>query len=178
MRINHNSKTVDMERRDIEYILPAYVRQYLMYMQNEDPDCIVFPMLSSVPHPHKPGVSIPIQWVPELDQIAVEIAQDGSEVTEMTETEVAQLDKKDANEMSPAKKAFAPKPDRTPKIPEGGEIGPGSSLDGMGSRNPKADAQIRRDLLADKPIDEDAEVPFDKEVSRDKDGKPVVGDAE
>src|SRR3990172_4503607 len=67
-----------MERRDIDYILPQYIRSYLYYTKNQDPEEIVFPMFHSVRHPLKPTVMVPIRWVPELDILAQEIEADGS----------------------------------------------------------------------------------------------------
>jgi hypothetical protein len=95
VRINKESKSVDMEVRDINYILPQYIRSYLFYSKNEDPVEIVFPMFSSVPHPTKTGVRVPIRWVPELSEIAVEILKDGADVAEVTEEQIAKLDEKD-----------------------------------------------------------------------------------
>ena len=48
MRINQENKSLDMEARDLNYILPAYVRSYLFYSKNEMPAKIIFPMLASV----------------------------------------------------------------------------------------------------------------------------------
>ena len=44
MIINNSEKQVLMERRDIDYILPQYIRSYLYYTKNQDPEEIVFPM--------------------------------------------------------------------------------------------------------------------------------------
>ena len=61
-------------------------------------------------------------------------------------------------------------------MPEGGDIGPGNSPDNMGSRNSRADRQLKRDLLedADLDVDETKEKPFDKTIRRDELGRPVV----
>ncbi|GAH64781.1 unnamed protein product [marine sediment metagenome] len=92
MRINAESKSVDMEARDINYILPAYVRSYLFYSKNELPEKIIFPMFPSV---IVQGKEITIEYVPPLDQLAVEIAQDGSNIAEVTPAQEAVLDEKD-----------------------------------------------------------------------------------
>ena len=93
MRINSDNKTMDIEARDINYILPTYVRSYQFYSKNELPTKIIFPMFVSV---KAAGVDIPIEWVPPLDPVAVEIGKDGSNVAEVTEEQEAALDKKDA----------------------------------------------------------------------------------
>lgn len=92
MRINEQNKSMDMEARDINYILPAYVRSYLFHCKNEMPDMIVFPMFPSVKVGDK---EIPIQYVPPLDAVATEIAEDGASVPEVTLAQEAELDKKD-----------------------------------------------------------------------------------
>lgn len=92
MRINEQNKSMDMEARDINYILPAYVRSYLFHCKNEMPDMIVFPMFPSVRVGDK---EIPIQYVPPLEPVATEIAEDGANVPEVTPTQEAELDKKD-----------------------------------------------------------------------------------
>ncbi len=92
MRINSDNKTMDIEARDINYILPAYVRSYQFHMKNEIPTKIVFPMFVSV---RAAGVDIPIEWVPPLDPIAQDITKDGSNVAEVTEEQETALNEKD-----------------------------------------------------------------------------------
>lgn len=92
MRINSDNKSMDIEARDINYILPAYLRSYQFYSQNALPTKIIFPMFVSV---KVGGVDIPIEWVPPLDPIATEIAEDGKNVAEVTEEQIVALDKKD-----------------------------------------------------------------------------------
>ena len=182
MRVNLENKTVDMEVRDINYILPAYIQLYLFTSKNQDPDRIVFPMFPSVPHPSKPGVQVPIDWVPMIDPKAAEIAEDGSIVPEVTPEQEAALDAKDEEiekakatiteptkePLSPAKASMQklknPKtPDRPPKMPPGGDIGPGAHPDGMGSRDARLDKHIARDLRDEPGVDEAAEVPAEIE---------------
>ncbi len=92
MRINSENKTMDIEARDINYILPAYVRSYQFHSKNEVPTKIIFPMFVSV---RAAGIDIPIEWVPPLEQVATEIAKDGSNVAEVTEEQEVVLDEKD-----------------------------------------------------------------------------------
>ncbi len=94
MRINSENKTMDLEARDINYILPAYLRSYQFHSKNELPTKIIFPMFPSVKAAN--GVDIPIEYVPPLDAIAVDISKDGSNVAEVTEKQEAVLDEKDA----------------------------------------------------------------------------------
>jgi hypothetical protein len=51
--------------------------------------------------------------------------------------------------------------DRAPKMPPGGDIGPGTSPDNMGSRDIKLEKQIRTDLRDEPEIDESKEIPED-----------------
>lgn len=94
MRINYQNKTMDMEVRDMNYILPAYLRSYQFHSQNELPTRIIFPMFASVKAAN--GVDIPIEYVPPLEAIAVEIQKDGSNVAEVTPEQEVVLDEKDA----------------------------------------------------------------------------------
>lgn len=95
MRINLDQKSLDMEQRDMNFILPRYIATYLFQSKNEDPVEIVFPMFSSVPHPVKPGVQVPIRWVPEISPEAMEISVDGAGVAEATEEEIAAKDEQE-----------------------------------------------------------------------------------
>ena len=92
MRVNQENKSVDMEVRDINYILPAYVRSYMFYSKNEMPEKIVFPMFPSV---LVQGKEIPIEYVAPDSPMAVEIKEDGKEVAEVTPEQEATLDEKD-----------------------------------------------------------------------------------
>jgi hypothetical protein len=61
---------------------------YLFQSKNEDPEVVIFPMYQSFPHPRKPGVMIPIQYVPDVSALAKEIKHNGADVPEPTfETE-------------------------------------------------------------------------------------------
>jgi len=95
MRANIENKSIDMEARDINYILSAYIRSYLFVSKNEDPERIIFPMFLSVPHPTKPGVQVPIDWLPPIDPKVTEIAEDGKDVAEVTSEHEAALDAQD-----------------------------------------------------------------------------------
>jgi len=95
MRVNKETKSVDIEQRDLNYILPAYIISYLFNCQNEDPERITFPLYPSVPHPRKSGVLIPIEYVPPESPVAVEIKEDGSDVAEATEAQIRQIDERE-----------------------------------------------------------------------------------
>lgn len=177
---------MDMEARDLNYILPAYFFSYLFVSKNEDPDKIVFPMFPSVPHPRKSGVMIPIEWIPITDQFAVELAKDGSNIPEVTSAQEEVLDAKDeeikklktqvsqllqaASAESPAKaaikklKATGKQPDRPPKMPAGGDIGSGHP-DNLGSRDVKLVRQIVSDLKDEPDVIVEEEIPAEIEKS-------------
>ena len=252
MQIDDKHKQMLIEARDINYILPAYIRSYQFYSKNEIPTKIIFPMFVSV---RAAGVDIPIEWVPPLEAIAVEIAKDGEIVAEVTPEQEAAIDDKEAetealkakmaelteppapvNEYylkwseegltpeeqtyeaakadqptpapedlirqqeenaqqaadeaadnileieteskteSPAKTAFA-QPDRIPKQPPGGDIGPGQPLSDMGARDSRDQIQTAKDLAEEPEIEGTAEKPFGKEITRGEDGEPIVEDS-
>jgi hypothetical protein len=192
MRINIENKTIDIEQRDINFILPAYLRNYLFYSNNEMPDRIVFPMFESVPN--GVGGVVQIEFIPYLDPAAIEIAFDGSNIAEVTDTQLAELESKDleierlkaqlagVQTVEPEEvkvdvteeKTVIPTasgivvptldPGRIPNSPPGGDIGTGSADIG-GSRDLRADRQIRVDLTDDDlDIDDEKEKPYDYEI--------------
>lgn len=259
MRINQENKSMDMEARDINYILPAYIRSYLFYSNNELPEKIIFPMFPSVAVGDR---EIPIEYVPPLDPVAVEIANDGSAIPEVTSAQEAVLDEKDeeikrlkaeveslttvergedevggtptisiehplaaideseteeqtaarlkeevgGEPLSPARTAFADEfgkavdkteteryeaederqqkihqaivvePNRKPNQPPGGDIGPGLGLSDTHGRDRRDQARTARDLADEPDINEAEEKEFEKPISRDGNGRPVVED--
>lgn len=94
MIVNKDNKSVDIEQRDWNYVMTAYVRNYLFVAKNESPEKIVFPMFRTVKHPFT-GVDIPVEWMPEDSPVAVDIKEEGSTVEEATEAEIVAVDKKD-----------------------------------------------------------------------------------
>ena len=92
MRINDKDKQMEIESRDINYILPAYLRSYLFFTKNVMPERIIFPMFPSV---KIDGLDIPIEYLPHIDPIVAEITTDGSNVAEVTAQQEAELDDKD-----------------------------------------------------------------------------------
>jgi len=224
---------MDIEQRDISYILPAYLRSYLFYTKNEMPERIIFPMFPSI----KFGdIDVPIDYLPPIDPVVIEITQDGSGIPEVTEQQEAEIDTKDEEikrlkaelaatkqterggevvggtaetrlggsalsdnilggtvsteqkataklpaVKSKARTAFATPataspvlPNRKPKLPPGGDIGPGAPLSDMHPRDVRAEKRMKRDLLEEPDIDESAEKEFGKDIARDEQGRPVV----
>ena len=93
MRVNDSNKSVDIEQRDLNFILGTYVRTYMFISKNEDPDEIIVPMFESIQHPTKKGVSIPVRYVPPLSPEAIEITQDGADIPDVaTEEDIAKAD--------------------------------------------------------------------------------------
>ena len=85
MRINLEHKTMDMETRDTDYFFQAYLLSYLHQSKNEDPVKIIMPKFPGFPHPRKPGVVIPIEWVEPDSPVVVDIVEDGKNVPIKTE---------------------------------------------------------------------------------------------
>lgn len=203
MIVDDKNRQMLIEPRDLNYILPAYIRTYLFYAKNEMPDRILFPMLHSVSFG---SIQVPIEWVPEISPVVDEIVREGSIVPEVTAEQEAALDEKDEEikrlkiqmaelkseaesrretGMLPSTKKAAEKSDTTktdtstlagrkPKLPPGGDIGPGLSLSDMRGRDRGDQKRTRMDLAESPDVDESAEVPFDKEIRRDETGKPIV----
>lgn len=169
MRVNTERSTMDMESRDISYVLSAYLRQYLFVSQNKDPKEIIMPKFPGVPHPYIPGVVIPVKYVEVDEPIAQEIAKDGSNVEEAPVVDEVAEDIKstepDVATESPAKAALKKEKDkvteeRKPKMPPSGDIGSGHP-DGMGSRDVRLDRKIAADLKPEAKVDESKEIDTD-----------------
>jgi len=156
MIINTDQKQMQMEQRDVNYILPAYIRNYLFQSKNIDPVEIVFPMFSSVPHPRKPGVTIPIRWVPEISPEAIEIAVDGAGVAEATEEEIAVKD--EADDMRKEAKEAIESTSVTKGPPSGPILPPGTPLDNMAPRDRGDQIRVAKDLRPEPDVDESKEV--------------------
>jgi len=181
MRVNIQRKTMDLEARDINYTLSAYVLSYLYASHNEDPKEIIFPKFPAVPHPRIPGVLIPIKYVEVDEPIVQEIIEDGKDIPEVPigefprDEEIAKEDlieqvkelkeEQTLEELSPARAALAKakakatdeQTDRQPKMPPGGDIGAGHP-DDMSSRDVGFDRKIARDLKPEAKVDESKEL--------------------
>lgn len=105
MLIDDKNKTIQIEPRDINYILPSYIKLYLFYTRGEEIKAIVFPMFSSVLHPET-GEPVSIEWIPPTDPVAVSIIEDGKDVPEIAPAQEARLDAKD-EEIKKLKKELA-----------------------------------------------------------------------
>ena len=179
MRINDKRHTVDMEIRDINYILPAYVRSYQYYMKGELPKEIIFPMFPAVMS--RDGVAIPIRYIDISSPEAVEIAKDGSNVPEiaeepieesMIEEEPTKEDKVDEpvvaeeppkeSKAKEALKNIQKTKEREPKMPPGGDIGHGHP-DDIGREDPGFARKIASDLRPEAAVDESKEIPTEIE---------------
>ena len=231
MRINEENKSIDIEPREINYIMEALVTSYLFQTKNQMPEVITFPMYKSAKTRYG---EIPINFGPDTSEVAEDIVEDGSNVPEVTPKQEAVLDEKDeeikrlraelakvsgtvateepakqaepmswgeaeeaakirseelakqpaeAPPTSPARAAFAtgpasgpePPPDRQPKQPPGGDLGPGLGLSDMHHRDVRDQARTARDLTESPGgEDESAEIPYEKVIKRDKQGRPVI----
>jgi hypothetical protein len=96
MRVNKERKSVDIEERDIEYVMQAYIRLYLFNAKNEEPEKIIMPMFREVPHPYTKGKSIPIEYIPDTSPIALEIKEDGGDIPKATEKSEAKADEEES----------------------------------------------------------------------------------
>jgi len=150
MIIDSEHKQMLMEVRDINYILPAYIRSYQFHSKNQIPLKIIQPMFPSVKVGNK---NIPIEYVPPLDSIATEIAKDGSNVPEVTPEQEAALDKKDEE----IKKLKAEVESLTTN--ERGEAGLGGTPEQVGGTQIEVTTSEQlKDEAADVELEEDTKV--------------------
>lgn len=89
MRINDENQKLEMEERDWNYIMPAYLRSYLFYTKNTPPVEVVFPMFKTVKYGE---MTIPVRWIEPDSEEAVAVATNASNVAEASEAEIAQKD--------------------------------------------------------------------------------------
>jgi cobalamin biosynthesis protein CobT len=85
MRINRENNSIEMEPRDVNYILPGYVRAAQFHNQNKLPEEVVFPMFKEFPYRDpstNKNVMVKIRWVEEDSEEAQSIISDGSNVKE------------------------------------------------------------------------------------------------
>jgi len=136
--VNEEDKSAEIEPRDINYILSAYVRLYLFQSKNEDPERIILPMFQSVPHPYKPNVQVPIVYVPDTSPEALRIIHDGSNVPETTPESEATADDREA-EYEAMKARIA----ELESIVEGGNMATAEDLE-----QEAADRQLEEDTEA------------------------------
>ena len=189
MIINESAGRMEIEERDINYILQSYIRMYQFQTKNKLPFAITFPMFGSVPI--SATARIPIEWVPEISPVAAAIKEDGSNVPLPTEASIAEADKKEkdynAKKEQLAKLAselgmqvsddggiaistvnplpavdLSPSSDRLAKAKQPDRPATGSSEYGT-SRNVDRDArQVAQDLRPEKDVKEDEELPIDQ----------------
>lgn len=207
MIVNSTQEQMEMEARDINYILPSYATNYLFISKNKMPKRIIFPMFPSV---RIGNTDVPIEYVPPISPVATEITQDGSNVPEVTEAQETALDEKDERikglladieemkgeaEVTPAPEDLirqqeeadipvesdtpaveATQTDRQPIQPPGGDIGPGQGPSDMHPRDRRDQTRMARDLASEPDIEESKEKEFEKTISRDALGRPIVED--
>lgn len=147
MIIDLKQKQLQVEPRDWNYFMTAYVRNYLFASKNIDPNEVVFPMFESVPHPLRQGVMIPVRWVPVISPEAIAITEDGSNVPEATAEQLDKLEEKD-REIDKLKadllalqaqpdKAYEPMPKEEPRF----------------NGAPNTPSSESAPLIADEPVD-------------------------
>lgn len=172
MRINTDRNTMDIEARDTNYFFQAYLLNYLFVSKGADPVKVIFPKFPGFPHPRKPGVIIPVEYVEVDSPVAEEIVKDGSNIpaAEMpVPKEVVEKPVEEVSAESPAKAAIKKlkKEDRPaakkqsvnrqPKMPPSGDLGSGHP-DGMSSRDIRFEKQVAKDLRPEAAVDESKEI--------------------
>lgn len=159
MRINLENKSLDIESRDWNYIMSAYIRSYTFHSKNQRPEKIVFPMFQS-------AEGVPVEWLPEISPVVTEIKQDGSNVPEVTPEQEAAKDQVEDTLIEIKGTPFSVnttdsipgQKDRAPKLPTN-PIPPGAPLDNMHPRDGKQDLKVTKsDLRPEKEVEEDKEV--------------------
>jgi hypothetical protein len=199
MRINIENKSMDIEARDINFIIDQYAINYKFASRNTPLECIVIPMFAVAKTRYG---DIPIQFVPDISNYAKELAEDGKTVVEATPEQTDEIAKEDAKMQQATKeikKAFAESPiarepnkdtkyeigigkavgkdysvtTRIPKQPAGPIIPPGSGGLSLSPRDPADLRHTAMDLAPEKDIDESKQKNIS--VSKDESGNKRLG---
>ena len=89
------NKEMQVEERDIDFMLRAYMRSYMFMSKNVVPDKIIFPMVSKVQNPYNPAEFVQVEYVPEVSAKAKEIKEEGSTVPPTTEADEDEADRRE-----------------------------------------------------------------------------------
>ena len=191
MRINISNKSIDIEERDINFIMDSFAVSYTFHSKGVKPDVIVIPMFAKAKTRYG---DIDIQFVPSMSEMAIDIIQDGNDIAEIKPEAADSLAIEDAKkqklidevkqEMSDANKLKAANadirkvidniaPDRAPRIPAGPIIEPGQGGLSEHQRDPSIQRQIAADLMPERGVDESKEI--EVTVSKSTDGSKKVG---
>lgn len=169
MIVNKDNNSVDIEDRDWDAIMPAYVAGYMFHSRNVPPQSIVFPMFRVVKFR---GLEIPVQWVEPESAIAISIKEDGKVVPpsgEVAEPSVAESIPTAKGASVDMKPVFA---DRAPRMPAGPIIPPGQGSVDMTPRSASDLAKTKADLADQPEIDESKQKPI--ELTTDFTGKKII----
>jgi|TARA_Y100000310_G_C20697691_1_gene826914 hypothetical protein len=113
MRVNEERKSMDMEARDWNFIMPQYLKAYLYRSRNNLPKEVIFPMFTEVIDPNTQQ-KIPVRWIDPYSGVAQEIARDGRNVPEVTEEEEKVIDKVEETVAAAREEAVLPQPEAEP----------------------------------------------------------------
>lgn len=92
MRVNTENKSMDIEPREINFVLDSLLVQYMFISRNQLPEVITFPTYQTA---KTRWGEIRIQWVPDVSEIAKDIVEDGKHIPEVTPEQEAELDRRD-----------------------------------------------------------------------------------
>ena len=172
MRINSDNKSIDIEERDINFIIDNYAVSYKFHTKNAPIDRIIIPMFTVAKTRYG---DIPIEFVPDMSAYAKELVDDGKAVAEISPVQADELAVQDAKKQAmikEVKEVIAPKA-RQPKQPAGPIIPPGAGGLSLPPRDPADLRHTAVDLAPDKDIDESKEKAVS--VSKDIDGNKRLG---
>jgi hypothetical protein len=171
VRINIDNKSIDIESRDINFILDNYAVTYKFHTKNAAIDRIIIPMFETAKTRYG---EIKIEFVPDTSAVAIDIAEDGKAVEEIVPEQADELAVQDAKKEQVMKSVTADSKTenvvatpiaRIPKQPSGPIIPPGSGGLNLPSRDPNDLRHTKADLMPEKDIDESKQ----KNISVSKD---------
>ena len=160
MRINRDNNSMDIEPRDLNFIIDNYLINYMFHNKNKPPKRVTIPMY---PVAKTRYGNIPIEFVPDISEIAVDIIEDGKDIEEITPSAADELANVDA-EIEEIKR---PLRDRLPRKHTGPEIPPGLGGIDLPQPSPRNLRQLKADLASEKEVNEADEVEVNVEKSED-----------
>jgi hypothetical protein len=195
VRINTENNSIDIEARDINFILDNYAVSYKFSTKNAPIDRVIIPMFATTKTRYG---EIKIEFVPDTSAFAKELVEDGEAVKEVSPVQADELAVQDARvqHLTAAKEyidkatGYAGKPvlppanpvvtapvktpiAREPKQPSGTIIPPGSGGLGLAPRDPNDLRHTKQDIAPEKDIDESKEKAVN--VSKDDSGNKRIG---
>lgn len=181
MRINQENQSMDIEIRDLNFIIDQYAINYKFATKNAPLERVIIPMFGTAKTRYG---EIPIEFVPDVSGYVKELVEDGKAVAEASPQQADEIAVQDAKKQHIASelgtvigKTTVPElsvqkiskvdTNRVPKQPSGPIIPPGSGGLSLSPRDPADLRHTAADLAPEKDIDENKQKAVEVKVGED-----------